>query len=124
VLNTLEKYEFVKRSPAAADGRSVIVELTPKGEEVIAELFRRNNHREVDWLPALSEAERQTLVELLRKVLHHNPPPPGEALVTAPPLRDVTRPGADLPGTLLPISPVCPDVATAGTFSTPGPWFE
>jgi DNA-binding MarR family transcriptional regulator len=95
VLNTLEKYEFIRRAPAAGDGRSVIVELTPKGAEVIAELFRRNNQREVDWLAALTEPERSTLVELLRKILHHSPPPPSEALVHAPPVRHVPPRNAD-----------------------------
>ncbi len=94
VLNTLEKYELIKRSPAAGDGRSVIVELTPQGEEVIAELFHRNNQREVDWLGALTETERTTLVDLLRKVLQHSPPPPGELLVHAQPVRDVPPRGA------------------------------
>lgn len=89
VLNTLERYGLIRRSPAAADGRSVIVELTAEGEEVIAELFRRNNQRELDWLGALTEPERQTLVGLLRKVLHHRPPPPSDALVHAQPVREI-----------------------------------
>ncbi len=89
VLNTLERYGLIRRTPAAADGRSVIVELTTEGEEVIAELFRRNNQREMDWLGALTEPERQTLVELLRKVLHHHPPPPSDALAHAQPVREI-----------------------------------
>lgn len=89
VLNTLERYGLIRRTPAAADGRSVIVELTDEGESVIAELFRRNNLREVDWLGALAEPERRNLVELLRKVLHHRPPAPNEALARAQSVRNV-----------------------------------
>ena len=89
ILSTLERYGLIKRSPAAADGRSVIVELTSQGEKVIAELFRRHNEREVDWLPALTDPERRTLVKLLRKILQYRPPAPGEALAAAPPVRDV-----------------------------------
>jgi DNA-binding MarR family transcriptional regulator len=89
VLKTLQRYGLVKRSPAVDDGRSIIIELTEEGEEVIAELFRRNNEREVAWLGALTERERRTLVRLLRKVLRHHPGERGPGLASAPPVRHV-----------------------------------
>jgi uncharacterized protein (TIGR00369 family) len=74
VLNTLERYGLVARSRSPSDGRVTIVTLTTAGEVAVGELFRRNNARERDWAAALSVAERDTLTNLLRKILSFHPP--------------------------------------------------
>ena len=75
ILNTLERYEMVVRKRgAAADGRMVVVELTPAGESVLEALWRRHHARERAWAGALSASERRTLGRLLRKLIDHHPP--------------------------------------------------
>lgn len=76
VLKTLERNGLIRREPSERDGRSVTVHLTPAGNGVLSELFRRNNDREIEWASALTPAERETLVRLLRKLRAHEPPPP------------------------------------------------
>lgn len=76
VVKTLERYGWVTRSRTSRDGRVVTVELTPRGLEVVAELQRRNNRREVEWAAALTDHERKTLTRLLRKILESTPSAP------------------------------------------------
>ncbi|HTW12782.1 MAG TPA: MarR family transcriptional regulator, partial [Solirubrobacteraceae bacterium] len=76
VLNTLERNKLVQRKPSAADGRSVLVNLTPKGRRAVRELVVRNNTREVAWMAALSDSERKALARLLHKLLAHRPAAP------------------------------------------------
>jgi DNA-binding MarR family transcriptional regulator len=76
VVKTLERYGWVARSRISRDGRVVTVTLTPRGEEVVDELQRRNNHREVEWASGLQPDERKTLVRLLHKVLACEPSSP------------------------------------------------
>jgi DNA-binding MarR family transcriptional regulator len=74
LLNTLERYGLVvRRKGAAADGRMVVVELTPEGESVLAALQERNHRREVEWASALTRRERQTMTRLLRKLIAFRP---------------------------------------------------
>lgn len=76
VVKTLERYGWVRRSRTSRDGRVVTVDLTPRGVEVVAELQRRNNTREIEWAASLTHTERQTLIRLLRKILESTPSPP------------------------------------------------
>ncbi|WP_327311999.1 MarR family winged helix-turn-helix transcriptional regulator [Streptomyces sp. NBC_01235] len=71
VLNTLERKGLVRRSRSDKDGRSVTIELTDYGHEVVGELFARNNAREAEWARALTARERGTLIRLLRKIRRH-----------------------------------------------------
>jgi DNA-binding MarR family transcriptional regulator len=76
VLSTLERSGMVvRRKGVAEDGRVVVVELTPAGEEVLTTLWERNHRREIEWARALTPRERQTMARLLRKILAFHPAP-------------------------------------------------
>ena len=80
VLNTLERYGMVVRKKgAAADGRMVVVALTPEGDAVLTTLWERNHEREVAWAGALTARERQTMTRLLRKMIAFHPPAAAES---------------------------------------------
>jgi DNA-binding MarR family transcriptional regulator len=69
VLNTLERDGLVVRHRGReTDGRAVIVELTPAGDELLAEVWREQHRREIDWAAALTEDEQRSLSALLRKL--------------------------------------------------------
>jgi DNA-binding MarR family transcriptional regulator len=78
VLNTLERNNLVTREPSPEDGRSVVVNMTPAGREVVNELLVRNNAREAAWVEALTASEQRTLARLLHKLLVYLPPAPAE----------------------------------------------
>jgi len=75
LLNTLEKYGLVTRTPDPEDKRKAIVQLSDEGERVVADLCRINNQREQAWAAGLTETEASILAELLRKLLLHYPTP-------------------------------------------------
>ena len=68
-LTTLEKRDRVSRIPVASDKRRVLVQLTPEGEETIAELFPKFNTYVGQMSAGLSPAEKQELARLLRIVI-------------------------------------------------------
>jgi len=74
VLNTLERDGFVLRRRESSDRRLVQVELTGRGEKLIAEAFQAHNERERRWVSVLNEQERATLVELVGRLLDYEPP--------------------------------------------------
>ncbi|MEU6804774.1 MarR family winged helix-turn-helix transcriptional regulator [Streptomyces neyagawaensis] len=71
VLNTLERKGLIQRSRSDKDGRSVTIQLTDYGHDVVGELFARNNAREAEWARALTARERGTLIRLLQKIRRH-----------------------------------------------------
>ena len=71
VLATLESKQLVVRTPHRADGRLVVVSLTPTGRATIKRLFPRFNAGETEAVEVLTPAEQVTLARLLRKVLGH-----------------------------------------------------
>ena len=73
VLNTLERDGLVVRRRSCSDGRVVIIELTPAGEEFVIAGFRGHHQVETAWMNALTPQERVQLAALLRKALA-NPP--------------------------------------------------
>src|SRR5665213_1449475 len=83
VVNTLERNKLIVRRASTDDGRSVLVELTPRGRKLVSELWMRNNERETAWAQALSPRERAIMTRLLRKILTHRAPPP-RSLVDKP----------------------------------------
>lgn len=69
VLNNLEKRGLISRRQCADDQRSRLVKLTPKGKKLIDESLETVLARhEKQLAEALSEDERQTLNQLLRKL--------------------------------------------------------
>ncbi len=69
VVKTLERRGFVKRSQVASDRRRVTVALTDAGIDTIEGLFPRFNLYEGEMVRELSITEKQTLAELLRRVI-------------------------------------------------------
>jgi DNA-binding MarR family transcriptional regulator len=68
-LGRLEAGGLIRRVPDPEDGRSVLVELTPKGRRLVDEVAPAHLENERRLLEPLSEAERTALADLLRKLL-------------------------------------------------------
>ena len=68
-VDRLEKAGLVRRRPDPKDRRGVLIELTPKGIELIDETVIAQSSREAATLSVLTAKERAQLNQLLRKVL-------------------------------------------------------
>lgn len=84
-MHALERDGLVRRVPDPQDGRGILVELTPRGRELVDDLAAAHIENERRLLGALDEAERGALTQLLRKLLlgferqQPIPPPPSRA---------------------------------------------
>ncbi|WP_199849720.1 MarR family winged helix-turn-helix transcriptional regulator [Blastococcus sp. Marseille-P5729] len=63
VITTLHDYGLVTRKSDPNDGRQVLVSLTDKGHEILAEEARTREAWLADQIKDLSEEDKQTLVE-------------------------------------------------------------
>jgi DNA-binding MarR family transcriptional regulator len=72
LVNTLERDGLVSKERASYDVRAVQLGLTEAGLQAIITAFQAHNAREHEWAGALSEDERQTLIELLGKLTAHS----------------------------------------------------
>lgn len=68
-LARLTRAGLVTRPPAADDGRSLLVELTPKGRDIAERAFREDMALEAVLVSRLSDAEQTTLAGLLRRLM-------------------------------------------------------
>ncbi|HZD38000.1 MAG TPA: MarR family transcriptional regulator [Actinomycetes bacterium] len=68
-LRRLEVAGLVKRMPDPHDGRGLLVALTRKGQRVIDEAVDAHTANEHRLLGALTPADRETLADLLRRLL-------------------------------------------------------
>jgi len=68
MLATLEREGIVNRKPSEADRRQVLVTLTPKGEEVLAEKRKVVAQKQRQVFSMLSEAERVQAEHILRRL--------------------------------------------------------
>ncbi len=68
VIKTLQSRKMVRRLPHKDDRRRVSVELTARGEKLIAELFPQFNAHERRAVNELSIEEQRQLARLLRKI--------------------------------------------------------
>jgi DNA-binding MarR family transcriptional regulator len=68
LTKTLEADGLIERRTAERDARSVVLSLTPLGDDRISEIFVVHNRRETDWASVLEPSERAQLIELLRKL--------------------------------------------------------
>ncbi|MBS3999323.1 MAG: MarR family transcriptional regulator [Desulfobulbaceae bacterium] len=68
VMDTLEQGGLVERIHSKEDRRSVIVQLTPKGEETFKEVFAKHSEFLVNLFSVLNEKEIDTLAALLKKL--------------------------------------------------------
>ncbi len=78
-VDRLERRALVERRDDAADRRARVVHLTAEGRKLIAKAFREHEaHLEAAVGSAISEHERATLIELLKKLGkgadRHKPP--------------------------------------------------
>ena len=89
VLKTLDGYGMVERQVDETDRRVVLLSLSPRGEEAVAELFDRNNARVAEWVQVYSPEERAILVDLLLRMLHE--PSPAPLTDRKPPIREASR---------------------------------
>ena len=68
VINNLERDGLVSRFTSPEDRRVTKVQLTQKGEAIIAAFFPEHVKHLEDQFAALTESERQTLLKLLKKL--------------------------------------------------------
>src|SRR5690625_3056275 len=64
---------LVTREPLADDHRSVLVSLTPKGEELIRESYAWHLQIEHEWFDVFTEVEKHLFLMLLEKLLTNHP---------------------------------------------------
>jgi MarR family transcriptional regulator, organic hydroperoxide resistance regulator len=69
VVTTLHRRRLVRRRKASADGRVVLLSLTPSGRRKIEELFPRFNEEEARVASTLSDEEQDRIATMLRGLL-------------------------------------------------------
>jgi MarR family 2-MHQ and catechol resistance regulon transcriptional repressor len=70
-VDRLEKRKLVRRDPSVDDARVIYVSLTGPGHALIQRIFSRHAQRIEDVFGPLSNEERLSLEELLKKVGKH-----------------------------------------------------
>ncbi len=68
VLDSLERRSFVLRSANPADRRSLVVEITPAGLDVLKELRTIVHRSEKAWLAGLSDPELRAYIAQLHRI--------------------------------------------------------
>jgi DNA-binding MarR family transcriptional regulator len=71
VVTTLEKRGLVRRTPFPADGRRVVLSLTPKADRLLRRLFPDFNRQEAHAVALLGAGETRALTQALRKIVQH-----------------------------------------------------
>lgn len=69
LVDTLERDGLVKREPDRTDRRMLLVTLTAKGHALLDKIMPEHFRRMARLMEPLSEAERQTLLQLLAKIM-------------------------------------------------------
>jgi DNA-binding MarR family transcriptional regulator len=68
LVDSLERRGLVLRSANPADRRSLLVEITPAGLEVVQQVRTIIHRHETAWMSALSDAELRTCIALLHRI--------------------------------------------------------
>lgn len=68
LVDSLERRGFVRRDAHPTDRRSVIVEITDGGLDVLAEVRRTVHGEEKAWMSAIPDADLRKLIRLLHRV--------------------------------------------------------
>lgn len=68
-IDRLEQAELVRRLPDLSDRRGTLIKLTNKGFDVVEQAVEAHVVNEHLILSVLAESERETLIQLLRKLL-------------------------------------------------------
>jgi DNA-binding MarR family transcriptional regulator len=79
LVDSLERRDLVRRTPHPSDRRSLIVEITPDGLKVLAQIRVMVHRQEKAWMSVLSDAELRKLIGLLHRVQQgvvESPDPP------------------------------------------------
>ena len=69
LIDQLEVRELLSPSPAPTDRRRHRIELTPAGRKLLRQVATAVGHAEDDYLSALSDPERRSLISLLQQEL-------------------------------------------------------
>ncbi len=68
VIDKLEKKDYIRRVACAEDRRVTFAQITEKGKKLIEQVFPAH-HNEIDrMMSVLSEEEKDTAIELLKKI--------------------------------------------------------
>jgi DNA-binding MarR family transcriptional regulator len=68
VVDSLERRELVRRRPNPADRRSILVDITPAGLDIVQQVRSLIHGRERDWMAVLSAAELSAYVEFHHRI--------------------------------------------------------
>ncbi|HET9658493.1 MAG TPA: MarR family transcriptional regulator [Kineosporiaceae bacterium] len=71
VAGTLQNRGLLRRRPYPADGRRVLLSLTPKARQLMEDLFPEFNRHEAQALATLDPQELEVMTRALRKVVQH-----------------------------------------------------
>lgn len=69
LLKRLEAEGLVTRTPAENDGRSILIDATPQGARLMAEVYRDYNSRESEWFSHLDPVEAETIKSALSRLV-------------------------------------------------------
>lgn len=64
---------LVTKEPSVDDQRSLLLQLTPKGEKLTHETYEAHLGLEAEWFGSLTEAERMVMLILMQKILDNRP---------------------------------------------------
>jgi DNA-binding MarR family transcriptional regulator len=73
VLNNLEEGGLIFRNRAKTDRRTVNVALTNQGVASVSHLYKLQLQREAEWLSALAETDKQSLLRICQELLRNRP---------------------------------------------------
>jgi MarR family multiple antibiotic resistance transcriptional regulator len=68
VVDSLERRGYVQRLPNPHDRRGVIVQLTPEGLEVVAQVRTLIHKKERDWMSVLSADELEAYISVTHRI--------------------------------------------------------
>jgi MarR family transcriptional regulator, negative regulator of the multidrug operon emrRAB len=65
LVKTLVTQQLVQRDESPADGRSVVLSLTAKGQRELELVYSNHNARESQWIASLNDTDRVSLLRIL-----------------------------------------------------------
>lgn len=68
VIDKLEKKEFLIRTNCPEDRRAVYLEITEKGKQVMDDIFPKHQQVIEELFEDISEEEKQTVIDVLKRV--------------------------------------------------------
>jgi DNA-binding MarR family transcriptional regulator len=68
LIDTLEKQGLVRRRPSPDDRRMMLIEPTERADDVLAEVWAVHFPAQTAMMSALSDRDKQTLIQLLGKL--------------------------------------------------------